>query len=263
MHRCIKTSMLIVCLHIHTHMYIYIYIYIHVYIYTKSYACLTTSAIYSIPTVCIYLIYPSILLSDTSTLPVYILSQIMSPRRNLESVPNHWRGPEKQDHLFPMHSFRSCFHCDSRAGRQLWYILESRKIRINTAIHDAISNAKKPKTAFWHWIFGSIWRIQRRKGKIKRRKGVSNAERVFSTPKGSTPPGGNGRTLVCVCVLCVCVYWEDHPCGHAVLNGMGGGGSCDAQAPIASLRACFCMRAFPFPPLPWSWSFGPPLVLGP
>ena len=61
----------------------------------KSYACLITPAIYSIPTVCIYLIYPSILLSDTSTLPVYILSQIMSPRRNLESVPNHWRGPEK------------------------------------------------------------------------------------------------------------------------------------------------------------------------
>ena len=69
---------------------------------------------------------------------------------------------------------------------------------------------------------------------------------------------------VCVCV-CVRVCWEDHPCGHAVLNGMGGGGSCDAQAPIASLRACFCMRAFPFPPspLPLSWSFGPPLVLGP
>ena len=108
--------------------YIYICIYIYIIYITKrsllsilckSYACLTTPAIYSIPTVCIYLIYPSILLSDTSTLSVYILSQIMSPRRNLESVPNDWRDPRKQDHLFPIHSFRSCFHCDSRAGRQL------------------------------------------------------------------------------------------------------------------------------------------------
>ena len=126
MHRCVKTSMLIVCLHIHTYIYKKCKRWL-LSILCKSYACLTNPAIYSIPTVCIYLIYPSILLSDTSTLPVYILSQIMSPRRNLESVPNQWSGPEKQDHLFPMHSFRSSFHCDSRAGRQLWYILESRK----------------------------------------------------------------------------------------------------------------------------------------
>ena len=86
-------------------LYIYIYIYITkkwlLSILCKSYACLITPAIYSIPSVCIYLIYPFILVSDTSTLPVYILSQIISPRRNLESVPNHWRVPKNKIIYFP------------------------------------------------------------------------------------------------------------------------------------------------------------------